>query len=185
MKNVYLWASSIVICCLVGCAGEPVQEGSAGEAVQRLATAEDIEHACSHAQSPTGGAYTNVSAVTSGTAPFLVEHGAYNVTLPGSGSSYAGKVAFEADEDAEHAFYTDPSVTITVKLGTTVLTPVWSTTLTAEECAGSSNTSLPDYGTDAALSYVKTYDLESGETYSVEFTNTSATLLVIPENLEE
>jgi hypothetical protein len=185
MKNVHLWASSIVVFSLFGCAAEPAREGEVGEAAQRMATEEDIEHACGHAQSPPGGAYTNITAVSSGTPPFVVEHGAYNVTLPGSGSSYAGKVRFEADADAEHAFYTDPSVTITVRHGTTVLTPVWSTTLTEEDCAGSSNENLPDYGTSAALSYVKTYELEEGEVYSIEFTNTSAALLAIPENLEE
>ncbi|MDI1447504.1 hypothetical protein [Polyangium sp. 6x1] len=190
MKNSYLWAGAVVSFALTGCVLSPAEdvgtdEGAAAEAVLRIADANDIEHACEHVQNPAGGAYTNVNAVASGTPPTVSEHVPYNITLPGSGTTYTGKVRFTAGATEEHGIYVDPSTTIVVKQGTTTVTAAWSTTLNSTNCPASQNPNVPDYGTSSALSKVVTYNFTSGVTYTVEFTNTASTMLGLFEDLSE
>ncbi|MDI3290267.1 hypothetical protein [Polyangium sp. 15x6] len=187
MKNSYLWAGAVVSFALTGCTLSPAEdEGAAAEAVLRIADANDIEHACEHAQNPSGGAYTNVTAVSSGTPPSVSEHVAYNITLPASGSNYKGKVSFTAGATEEHGIYVDPSTTIVVKQGTTTVTAAWSTTLNSTNCPASEDEDLPDYETEnVALSKVVTYNFTNGVTYTVEFESSASTMLGLFEDLSE
>jgi hypothetical protein len=164
------------------------------EVAQRIATASDIAHACTHAQSPSGGSYISVSptAAASGSSPVALEHDAYDFTLPGS-TTKSGWVKFSPDETAEHGIYTDPStVSICVKLsnaggtGTTgsCLSQVYTTTISDTTCASSGT--LPTFGTTAAISRVRTYNLTLGQDYFVQFTKTGdAHHFAMFENLDE
>jgi hypothetical protein len=164
------------------------------EVAQRIATATDIAHACDHAQAPPGGSYISVSptASASSSSPVALEHDAYDFTLPG-GTTKSGWVKFSPDETAEHGIYTDPStVSICVRLsnasgtGTTgsCLSQVYTTTISATTCAGSST--LPTFGTTAAISRVRTYNLTLGQDYFVQFIKTGdAHHLAMFENLDE
>ncbi len=189
MKS-FLLAGAVLSFALTGCAltpGEDLGEGEevVAEAVQRIADANDIAHACNHVQNPSGGAYTNVNAVSSGTAPLISEHVPYNITLPASGTKYKGRVRVTAGATQEHGIFTDPDTTIVVRQGTTTLTAVWSTTLNSTNCPASTNPNVPDYGTSSALSKVVTYNFASGTTYTIEFEHTSSTMLGLIEDLSE
>jgi len=160
---------------------------------QRLADAADIAHACEHAQNPPGGAYTATTATSSASnsSPVWTDHTSYNVTLPGSGSNFAGWGRFTADGTAEFAIYTDPSTTVTVRkrnsngtLGTQV-SQAWTSTISAATCPASSNPALPTYGTSAGLSRVRTYNLTLNQGYYVKFNHTANKMLSIFENLDE
>jgi hypothetical protein len=185
--------------CAVDAAGDldsaVVEDEETGEAAQRIATATDIAHACEHARNPDGGVYINISptAAASGSSPVCMEHEAYDMTLPG-GTTKSGFVKFSPDETAEHGIYTDPSTTVCVKTanaagtGTTgnCLTQVFTTTISATTCPASTIASLPTFGTTAALSRVRTYNLTLGVNYFVQFTKTgSASMLGMLENLDE
>ncbi|UQA60044.1 hypothetical protein [Polyangium aurulentum] len=190
MKKSYLWAGAVVCFASTGCALSPADEmgedeGVLQEAVLRIADANDIEHACEHVQNPSGGAYTNVSAVSSGTAPAISEHVPYNITLPLVSGTYKGRVRFTAGATEEHGIYVDPSTTIVVRQGTTAVTAAWSTTLNSTNCPASQNQNVPTYGTSSALSKVVTYNFTSGVTYTVEFTNSQSTMLGLVEDLSE
>lgn len=198
-----LVASLFLSSSLAGCLA--ASEGAVGadlgdeaeqtaEVAQRIATASDIAHACTHAQSPSGGVYISVSptAAASASSPVALEHDAYDFTLPG-GTTKSGFVKFSPDETAEHGIYTDPdTVSICVKLsnaagtGTTgsCLSQVYTTTISATTCAGSGT--LPTFGTTAAVSRVRTYNLTLGQSYFVQFTKTGdAHHLAMFENLNE
>jgi hypothetical protein len=127
----------------------------------------------------------------SGSSPVCLEHEAYDMNLPG-GTTKSGFVKFSPDETAEHGIYTDPSTTVCVRransagTGTTggCLTQVYTTSISAATCPGSA--SLPTFGTSAAISRVRTYNLTLGASYFAQFTKTGdAHMLGMFENLEE
>jgi hypothetical protein len=192
----WLFSAALV---LAGCAGgddlETVDDdvGEIGEISQRLATATDIAHACEHARNPPGSAYVATSATSgaSGASPLWLDHSAYDITLPAAFSGFAGWGRFTADGTAEHAIYTDPSTTVTVRvrnangsLGTQVA-QAWTTTISATTCPASTIVGLPGYGTSAALSRVRTYNLSANQTYYVQFRHSANKMLAIFENLDE
>ena len=160
---------------------------------QRLATPADIAHACDHARNPPGNVYvaTTSTSSASGASPLWVDHSAYNVTLPAAVGGFAGWGRFTADGTAEHALYTDPSTTVTVRvrngngsLGAQI-SQAWTAAISAATCPASTIPGLPGYGTSAALSRVRTYNLTSGQTYYVQFRHSANKILAIFENLDE
>lgn len=207
MKN---WHRMMVVGCLgVGLAGvacgtershsdevRVTPSTTAGEVAIRAATPADIAHACMHAVDP--GSFQNETAVTTGDGPAVVDHVAYNLTLPGAGP-YSGYVDLET-EDAdpvdggtptlEYAIYTDPSVTsvsIAPASGGPAVPLEWSVALDGDDCAApAADSGIPTYGTvDRGLSYVRTYLLQPETKYRITITHLSNPVLAIFENLDE
>jgi hypothetical protein len=197
--SVTQWLLGMSLACVVGCAAEVEDDmldyDTDGVALlsQRLASAADIAHACGHARNPPANTYlpTTATAAASNASPLWAEHAAYDMTLPGSGGTFAGWGRYTADGTAEHGIYTDPSTSVTVRIRNAngslgaQLSQVWTTTISAATCPASTVPGLPSYGTTAALSRVRTFNLSAGQTYYVRFSNSSSKMLGLFENLDE
>lgn len=171
----------------------------------RIADAEDIEHACEHAQLLDGdhSDYVDITTTSSGTSssPLTTKHVPYNMTLPGTSTSQNGWVRFVGDnngvapsgETIEHGIYTDPSISgVCVRISNAAgtaptgncLTLQYQTAISAATCPGIAG--VPTYGTSAAISRVRTYNLVEGQLYFVKFSSTHGyETFGLFENLEE